>query len=299
MQIKTIITSISVALTLVNASVQASSSIRYFEYSVNAGQVKESNGAGGAIQHRGYINQPVFSQDGSRLLWTQQSGKGPMDTDIYYKVLAADEPGKPLATTPFGEFSATPIPLQAQQYSVVRVEADGTQRLWRIGAGIDELLVPEVSGVGYHAWGADGDLLLFLLEDGSAPNRAVYRNKDGELTTLASHIGRSLVYQGSTDQFYFTGPLPDMPANAEQWLWRYQAGSKAAKPVLPLPANAEDLAVTTQGTLLVSSGRYILQLSGDAWAPWLDLRKKCEGSVTRFKLNPVKPILAFVCQQGD
>ena len=300
MQISTI-TSISLLLAVISGAAQAQrTKIEYFEYSIEqSGQLKRVSGTGGSNHRQGYLNQPTFSQDGSRLLWTQQTGSGPMDTDIYYQVLGADEPGKPLAKTPFGEFSATPIPLQAQQYSVVRVEADGTQRLWRIGAGIDELLVPEVRGVGYHAWGADGDLLLFLLEDGQAPNRAVYRNKNGELTTLAAHIGRSLVYQGSTDQFYFTGPLPDMPANAEQWLWRYQAGSKTAKPVLPMPANAEALAVTTQGTLLVSSGRYILQLSGQSWLPWFDLRQECEGKVTRFKLNPVKPILAFVCQQEE
>lgn len=271
--------------------------VRYSDYSIKDGQALLQSGNGGILKHKGYLNQPVFSSDGSRLLWTQQSGPGPMDTDIYYQVLGDSKPGQPLVNTKFGEFSATPMPMQPQQYSVVRVEADGTQRLWQIGAGKDELLLPEVKGVGYHAWGADGDLLLFLLADQSGPNRAVYRSKDGQLTTLAGHIGRSLVYQGSTDQFYFTAPLPDMPENAEQWLWRYQAGAKAAKPVLPLPADGQDLAVTSQGTLLVSSGRYILQLKEQSWLPWLDLRQGCAGKVTRFKLNPVKPMLAYVCQE--
>lgn len=271
--------------------------IHYSDYSAKDGQVVLQIGTGGVLNHSGYLNQPVFSSDGSRLLWTQQSGAEPLATDIYYKLLASDEPARALAKTPFGEFSATPMPMQPQQYSVVRVEADGTQRLWQIGAGQDEVLASDVKGVGYHAWGADGDLLLFLLEDQTGPNRAVYRSKDGQLTTLADYIGRSLVYQGSTDQFYFTAPLPDMPANAEQWLWRYQAGAKTAKPILPLPADGQDLAVTSQGTLLVSSGRYILQLKEQSWLPWLDLRQGCEGKVTRFKLNPVKPMLAYVCQK--
>jgi len=298
MQIRTI-TCIGLLLAVLSGAAKAErSKIEYFEYSVDkSGQLKRVSGTGGSNHRHGYLNQPIFSPDGSRLLWTQQIGPDPMSTDIYYKVLGADESSKPLVKTPYGEFSATPMPMQPQQYSVVRVEADGTQRLWQIGAGKDELLLPEVKGVGYHAWGADGDLLLFLLADQSEPNRAVYRAKDGQMTTLAGHIGRSLVYQGSTDQFYFTAPLPDMPENAEQWLWRYQAGAKAAKPVLPLPADGQDLAVTSQGTLLVSSGRYILQLKDQSWLPWFDLRKECQGKVTRFKLNPVKPMLAYVCQQ--
>ncbi len=286
-----------VALATSGIAQAADMTVRYSDYSIKDGQAVLQSGSGGILKHKGYLNQPVFSSDGSRLLWTQQTGPGPMDTDIYFQVLGDSKPGQPLVNTKFGEFSATPIPMQPQQYSVVRVEADGTQRLWQIGAGKDELLAPEVKGVGYHAWGADGDLLLFLLADQSGPNRAVYRSKDGQLTTLAGHIGRSLVYQGSTDQFYFTAPLPDMPENAEQWLWRYQAGATTAKPVLPLPADGQDLAVTNQGTLLVSSGRYILQLKEQSWLPWFDLRKECQGKVTRFKLNPVKPMLAYVCQE--
>jgi len=181
----------------------------------------------------------------------------------------------------------------------VRVEADGTQRLWQISTQAEQLLYPELKGVGYHVWGSDEDLLLFLLEDNTGPNRAVYRTKDGELTTLAGHIGRALLYQASTDRFFFTAPRPGQPDNSPLWLWRYQAGGKKAEALLPMPANGQDLAVTSQGTVLVSAGKYIFQLADDHWLPWADLSKQCDGKVSRFKLNPVQPVLAFVCEKDS
>lgn len=253
----------------------------------------------GTIAQEGYQNQPAFSRDGSRLLWTAQAGKGPLATDIHWLLVSADDSskGQPLRTTPFGEFSATPLPGSDSDYSVVRVEADGAQRLWQMNSQTEQLLYPELKGVGYHVWGADEDLLLFLLEDSAGPNRAVYRSKDGGLTTLAGHIGRALLYQASTDRFFFTAPRPGQPANSPLWLWRYQAGTKKADALLPMPANGQDLAVTSQGTVLVSAGKFIFQLVDDHWLPWADLSKQCDGKVSRFKLNPVQPVLAFVCEK--
>ena len=251
----------------------------------------------GRIAQPGYQNQPVFSRDGGRLLWTAQAGSGPMATDIRWLLLSEGGNGKPLRETPFGEFSATPIPGSETDYSVVRVEADGTQRLWQISSQSEQVLVPELKGVGYHVWGADQDLLLFILEDSSGPQRAVYRDKDGEQLILATHIGRALAYQASTDRFFFTAPRPGQPADSPMWLWHYQAGGKKAEALLPMPANGQDLAVTSQGTLLVSAGKYVFQLSADHWLPWADLSKQCDGKVSRFKLNPVQPVLAFVCEK--
>lgn len=298
MQISKITALIATALLCCASMANAGTmSIRFINYTIKDGQVTVQPGTGGSLHHATYLNQPVFSRDGSRLLWTRQTGTDPLDTDIYYKLIGAGEPGKPLLQSPFGEFSATPMPQQDQLYSVVRVEADGTQRLWQIGAGQEQLLFPELKGVGYHVWGSDDDLLLFLLEDSTGPNRAVYRSKDGDLTMLAGNIGRALLYQANTDRFFFTAPRPGQPADSPLWLWRYQAGGKKAEALLPMPANGQDLAVTSQGTVLVSAGQFIFQLAEDHWLPWTDLSKQCDGKVTRFKLNPVQPMLAFVCDK--
>ena len=50
-----------------------------------------------------------------------------------------------------------------QALSAVVVEADGRQRLWRLPlTGEPAVLLPDVIGVGYHAWGPADDVMLFI-----------------------------------------------------------------------------------------------------------------------------------------
>ena len=55
------------------------------------------------------------------------------------------------------EYSPTPLPA-ADGFSTVRVEQDGTQRLWAFDSsgGAPRLLLETIQPVGYHGWlGAD------------------------------------------------------------------------------------------------------------------------------------------------
>ncbi|MDZ7904202.1 MAG: hypothetical protein U5L01_17470 [Rheinheimera sp.] len=118
-----------------------------------------------------YLNQPEFSADGKLLVFTEQTGSEALATDINYLEIGSDKQlPKRIRATPFGEFSAT---VYGDSYSVVRVEADGTQRLWRISQTDEKLLLPEVLGVDYHAWGASGDLACFTRKRHPTRSRCV------------------------------------------------------------------------------------------------------------------------------
>jgi hypothetical protein len=74
----------------------------------------------------------------------------------------------------------------------VRVEADGTQRLWRFtldGAG-PSLLLAEVRPVGYHAWLDEHRLALFVL--GQPATLQVADTRTGKAAVVASDIGQSI-----------------------------------------------------------------------------------------------------------
>jgi len=75
----------------------------------------------------GYDNQPSFTPDGTAILFT--SNRGAAQTDIYRYTIATGETAR-LTNTPESEYSPTVTP-DGTHVSVVRVEADGTQRLWR------------------------------------------------------------------------------------------------------------------------------------------------------------------------
>ncbi len=249
----------------------------------------------GAIHRSHYLSQPEFSADGTLLVFTEQTGSEALATDINYLEIASDQKQvKPVRVTPFGEFSAT---VHGDGYSVIRVEADGTQRLWQISAVDEKLLLPEVLGVGYHAWGASGDLMMFLLENATQPNRAVYRDNTGKLTELLPNPGRSFVYDKTENWFYFTGPAKGAAAETPLYLWRYRQGQVQAEMLALLPEGGKDLALTPEGQLMVSAKQQLLRWFGGKWQPWLDLSKDCNGVVSRFKFNPTNTQLAFVCEK--
>ena len=69
-----------------------------------------------------------------------------------------------MTNTPEAEYSPTVTP-DRRHISVIRVEADGTQRLWRFAIGgktngreqekEPELVLRDIKPVGYHAWASD------------------------------------------------------------------------------------------------------------------------------------------------
>lgn len=253
----------------------------------------------GAVSANHYLNQPEFSADATRLLYTEQRGDAAMATDIMQLDIKTGR-STPFKTTEFGEFSATKMPDAPNQYSVVRVEQDGRQRLWQLSSDSERLLFPELAGVGYHVWGQHGDLLLFLLEDASGPNRAVYRSRDGKIRTLAGHIGRALVIDRAREQFYFTAPNAKVNADPnELWLWQFSPNNAAATAMLPLPKNAQDLAIGADGQVWASSGSNLFVLSDHQWQSQLDVKPFCKGKVSRFKFEPTQQLLAFVCESAS
>lgn len=265
-------------------------------YDIHYGQFTDQFIAQGVLTSNEYQNQPEFSLDGKQLLWTAHAGQGDLATDIRYVELANPTQQHTLRSTPFGEFSATALPSDVGSYSVVRVEKDGTQRIWRLSANAEQLLI-DLPGVGYHAWGEHGDVLVFLLEDKSAPNRAAYRKADGSLITLNSHIGRALAHIPATELFYFTAPAKGQAAQSPLWLWQYDAARNQTKPILAMPSGGIDLAVSPKGQLWASAGQRLYVLAGHAWQVAADLSKQCQGKVSRFKFHRQQPLLAFVCEK--
>ena len=140
----------------------------------------------------GYDNQPMFSPNGSRILFAaNHDGK---QTDIY----AFDRPTgrvSQLTRTPENENSPTFLPVgigPVGGFSVVRTELDRTQRLWWFDASgrNPQLILPDVKPVGYHAWIDSDRLALFVL--GQPNSLQVASVKTGKSEVVANGIGRSL-----------------------------------------------------------------------------------------------------------
>mgnify|MGYP006289581471 CR=1 FL=1 len=150
----------------------------------------------------GYDNQPAFLPEENGLVWTSiRNGQA----DIY-RSGKTGEPSR-LTNTPESEFSPTPRP--KGQMTVVRVEADGRQRLWRYrldGTPVEPVL-PDADSVGYHAWLDSTRVALFVL--GSPPTLHVADVAAGTDTVVATRIGRSLRTVPGTADVSFVQVGPD------------------------------------------------------------------------------------------
>jgi hypothetical protein len=132
---------------------------------------------------RGYDNQP--SWDGEAILYTSiRDGQA----DIYRY---ADDEHARLTTTAESEYSPAITP-DGKAFSVVRVERDSTQRLWRfpMDGGPPALVLEGVKPVGYYAWLDSTTLALFVL--GSPNTLQIADTRTGEARVVTTNIGRSL-----------------------------------------------------------------------------------------------------------
>lgn len=245
----------------------------------------------------GYHNQPTFSSDGRFLYFTseqKQGAKSQMDIARFkIKTGTLDL----LHRTQLSEYSPTLLPAD-QALSAVVVEADGQQRLWRFPMnGEPTVLMPEVVGVGYHAWGPGDDVLLFILGKDETDHQIAYRNSTGELTTLSRNIGRGLAWRPGTNEGYFS-----QRSGKRLSLAKFESQNvQTTHQLVLLPELAQDFRWWSKDLLLTTAGNTIFswQPGHKSWQQWLNLADVCEGSLSRFSFSPDQQQIAFVCQPSE
>lgn len=108
-----------------------------------------------------YQNQPEFLPNGD-LLYTAFDPSSNQTDIMRYR--AADGVIEKVLDTPLSEYSPTVMP-DGRHFSVVRVEADGAQKLYQVAlnSGAEQVIVPRARMVGYHAWVPQNRLAIFLV----------------------------------------------------------------------------------------------------------------------------------------
>jgi dipeptidyl aminopeptidase/acylaminoacyl peptidase len=150
----------------------------------------------------GYDNQPSFTPDGKAILFS--SNRDGQQTDIYRYDIEARALTQ-VTHTPESEYSPLVTP-DGKTFSVVRVEADGTQRLWRfdLNGTNPRLVLTDVKPVGYHAWIDATHIALFVLGAQGQPNTLqIADTTTGRTETIASNIGRGLAMHPRTTRLTF------------------------------------------------------------------------------------------------
>jgi dipeptidyl aminopeptidase/acylaminoacyl peptidase len=241
----------------------------------------------------GYDNQPSFTPDGRAILFT--SNRDGKQTDIYRYDLASRELTR-LTQTPESEYSPTVTPV-GDSVSVIRVEADETQRLWKFprAGGEASLVLTDVKPVGYHAWADEHTLVLFVL--GDPPTLQVADVKSGKSEVVARNPGRGIVRTPRGTVSF----VRKAAAQGSQDPWEIvELDARTGKQTMiatTLPER-EDYAWLPDGRLLMASGsRVFVQRKGDAaWREVADLASAGLATITRLAVSPDGRRLALVAE---
>ena len=252
----------------------------------------------------GYDNQPAFTPDGGAVLFTSVRGDRKPDpansasigSDIYRYDISAKQVAQ-LTNTPESEYSPTVTP-DGQHISVIRVEADGTQRLWRftIDGQSPALVLTDVKPVGYHAWADANTLGLFVL--GEPATFQVADVRTGKAEVVATNIGRSIQRIPGGGISYVQRATKEGATTMTVMEWRPDARISAPLVVLPQGAMQADLAWTPDGVMLMASGGklYGWRRGQPALTVVADLDAAGLRAVSRLAVGPRGDRLAIVAQ---
>ena len=234
----------------------------------------------------GYDNQPAFTPDGRSLLYT--SIRADAQADIHRYDLATRATTR-ITTTTESEYSATVMP-GARRISVIRVEADSTQRLWSfLLDGTDpQLVLADIKPVGYHAWASDSVLALFVL--GSPATLQVASARTGSARTVARGIGRSIHRIPGTAAISFVEKQSD-----SVWvIRRLDPATDAITTLVRTRPRAEDYAWAPDGSIYMADGNRLFRWkafpgSTGAVSEWKEVAAFADPALQRLSRLAVSP----------
>ena len=240
----------------------------------------------------GYDNQPCFLADGD-LLYTSIRDDGQADI---FRLDPESTKSERLTFTQESEYSPTPMP-KKRAFSVVRVEHDGTQRLWSfpLKGGPPQLLLPDIKPVGYHAWLDSKRVALFILGNAEgAPHRLLLANINGSKPEdLLPDIGRGLRKTPAKNAVTVIHKATDT-----QWYIReIDLKTRVGTNLTPTLKGSEDFEWTSDGALLMAqeSSLYRFRPGIDQnWIKLADLSGQGLKQITRIALRSDGKAVALV-----
>jgi len=236
----------------------------------------------------GYDNQPAFIAKGRALLFS--SIRDGLQSDVYRLDTGTGTESR-LTETAESEYS--PTPLADGRFSVVRVESDGSQRLWLYSAEGKPLerLVPAVDNVGYHTWISGDRLALFLVED---PVRLVEAHLDSmDQRELAISVGRSFPMDKRSGRLYALQLRADSGADIVS---RDMSGGDGWTVRGKAPDGSQDMATGPAGDIWMADGKRLLVLpEGESdWLLVADFGGRVPGPIGRLAFSSDFASLALV-----
>ena len=231
--------------------------------------------------------------DGHSILYTSIRNK---QADIY-RYDASTGATTQVTNTPESEYSPTLMP-DRKNISVVRVEADGTQRLWRfpLDGGAPALILENIKPIGYHLWIDDHTLALFVLGGSGKPNYLeIFDMRTQKSEFVTENPGRVLRKVPNQNKFSFVHKI----ANGNWEIKAYDLRTHTSASLIATIPGVEDYAWLPSGKLIMAKDSKlfaVLPLTGAKWDEVADFSKLGIRRITRIAVNGNGSHIAMVAQ---
>jgi hypothetical protein len=258
-----------------------------FDISAGKGTVSLENGKN-ISSHKGYDNQPSFSEDGKGLFYTSEAKDG--QTEIMYYQLDSTQI-KQLTHTPESEYS--PRGSNQNTFKCVRVDKDSSQRIYnyKLSKRSPTLLYPKSDSIGYFDE-ADWTLVYFKI----TKPPTIWLADDGKEFLLSPNPGRCIRTEPNKSKVWFT-------LNTSGSHLLLTAEGKNVSLITTLPDSAEFFDFWDEYTLIIST-KNGLKLFGIKTTSETETQTDIplpEGiiltNISRIALSPDKRKLAIVAKE--
>ncbi len=272
---------------------QADTDIFIFQLMLNDEEIALTDGKN-VTKQKGYDNQPSFFND-VELYYTSATKEG--QTEIF-SVRVDKLKTKQRTKTVESEYSPMLIP-NSEHFSVIQVEQDGTQRLWKFpikGKEKPSVILENVKPVGYHVWNGANHLAMFVL---GQPNTLQTANVSVQETKiLVENIGRCFKNVPDSELVSFVHKISEN--NWEVKSLDIKTGE--IKSLVPTLEGREDYAWVSGNTLIMGKGsklfKYSVGIDGE-WQEVGDLSMFGIYDFNRLAVSPNKKYLAVVATDFD
>jgi len=266
-------------------------STHIYLYALSRGLLRRGDRIVNLTKRPGYDNQPSFV--GSTMYYTSMRDG---QADIFRFQNAQHTR---FTSTPESEYSAALTP-DGAALTVVRVERDSTQRLWRfpLDGSAPSLVLRDIKPVGYFAWLDSTTLALFVL--GNPNTLQLADTRTGAARVVTTNIGRSLQRVPGGRRASFV----QRDSAARAWILKTldpqprQDGSWDIRTVATLPDSADYVAWKSETELYTAAGSRIWRLRppGRRWELVADLSGAGIRRISRLALHPNGRELALVAE---
>lgn len=241
--------------------------------------------------NEGYDNQPSFLDDSTILFAGTRNGQ----TDIAKYSITYDSRIW-INHTDGSEYSPLLIPNQ-QAVSSIRLEKDGTQKLYRyrLKNGESDILVDDII-IGYHAWYDDHLLVSSVLEDNGLSLYLTDYNKK-ENYKIEANIGRSLHKIPNTE-------LVSYISKQDSTAWEIKSFNpinQKIKSIVTTLSQTEDMCWLPNGTILMGKEDILYSYYPNKDANWKEVASLKEfeiTNITRLTVNSDASKLVIVGEGG-